>query len=75
MKAIILILKHATLSQLSNIPSEAALAQVAKDYQIAKIDSKIQQFLATTSQKPSVEEFASFVMAIDISMFYSCFTF
>ena len=70
MEAIILILKHATLSRFSYKSSEAALAQAEKDYCAANIDSKIQQFLATASSlELSVEKFASFVMATDISKF------
>lgn len=69
MEAIILILKHATLSRLSYKSSEAALAQAEKDYCAANIDSKIQQFLAASSRESSTEKSASFVMATDMSKF------
>jgi hypothetical protein len=65
-KAVILILKHATLLRLSNSP-ESALALVEQGYQQANIDFTIQQYLAH-SPEFSVDEFANFIMATDICM-------
>ena len=67
-KAVILIFKHATLLHLP-MSSKSALTQAAMEYQAANIDLKIQQYLTTSSQEYSVEEFASFIMATDIGIF------
>ena len=65
MKAITLILKHATLLRTSNLP-EAALTNVDLDYQRGNINESIQQYLAAHSSDVSVEQFADFVMCTEI---------
>ena len=67
-KAVILILKHATFLRLS-MSSESAITQVEMDYQAANIDLKIQQHLAASCQELSVKQFANFIMATDIGLF------
>ena len=69
MKAVTLILKHATLLRTSN-PPKAALTNVDLDYQRANIDGSIQQYLtACASDDVSIEQFASFVMGTEIGLF------
>jgi hypothetical protein len=68
-EAVILFLKHATYLRLLNQSHESALFHAAVHYQEANIDLKIQQHLAESSQKHSVELFAEFIMATDISLF------
>ena len=67
-KAVTLILKHATLLRTSNLP-KAALTNVDLDYQRANIDGSIQQFLTTCAPDISVEQFSSFNMGIEIGLF------
>jgi hypothetical protein len=68
-KAVTLILKHATLLRTSNLP-EAALTNVDLDYQRAKdIDGSIQQYLTATASDVSVEQFVGFIMGTEISLF------
>ena len=68
MKAVTLILKHATLLRTSNLP-EAALAIVDLNYQRQNIDESIQQFLTAYASDVSVEQFASFIMGTEIGLF------
>ena len=68
MKAIILILKHATLSQIINLP-EAALTNVDLDYQRENINESIQQYLTACASDVSVENFADFIMSTEIGWF------
>ena len=68
MKAVTLILKHATLLRTSNLP-KAALTNVDLDYQRANIDGHIQQYLTTCASDLSVEQFASFIMGTEIGLF------
>lgn len=68
-KAVILILKHATLLLLSNLSRESALTYADRHYQEANIDLKIQEHLAASSQELSVEQLANFIMATDIGWF------
>jgi hypothetical protein len=68
-KAVTLILKHATLLQSSNL-SEAALTNVDLDYQRQNIDESIQQYLAECASELSVEQFVGFIMGTDISLFF-----
>ena len=68
MKAVTLILKHATLLRTSNQP-EAALTNVDLDYQKQNIDESIQQYLTASASYPSVEQFASFIMGTNIGLF------
>ena len=49
-KAVVVILRHATLLRLSNIPSELALTHAELEYQEANIDSKICEHLMVSSQ-------------------------
>jgi len=62
--AVTLILKHATLLQLSN--SKLALTSADLDYQNANIDVAIQQHLIAHASEYSVEQFAGFIMSTDI---------
>ena len=64
-KAVSLILKHATLLRTSNLP-KAALTNVDLDYQKQNIDESIQQYLTACASDISVEQFASFVMGTEI---------
>ena len=68
MKAVTLILKHATLLRTSNLP-EAALTNVDLDYQRENIDESIQQFLTACASEVSVEQFAGFIMGTEIGLF------
>jgi len=63
--AVTLILKHATLLRLSNLPN-LALSCADLDYQKANIDVAIQQHLIACAPEPSVEQFACFIMGTDI---------
>jgi hypothetical protein len=67
-KAVTLILKHATFLHLSNLP-ESALTYAELDYQQANIDMVIQQHLITHGPEHSIEQFASFIMSIDIGLY------
>ena len=67
-KAVTLILKHATLLQTSNLP-EAALTNVDLDYRRANIDGLIQQYLIECASYVSVEQFSSFIMSTEIGLF------
>ena len=64
-EVVILILKHATTLQLWDRPEEA-LTLAKQDYQEAKIDWKIQEYLKTFTPEDSVEKFADFIMATNI---------
>ena len=68
MKAVTLILKHATLLRTSNQP-EGALTNVDLNYQKADIDESIHQYLMTCALRPSVEQFVGFIMGTDIGLF------
>ena len=70
-EAVILILKHATALQASNLSAKSALAQAEQDYQEANIDFKIQEYIMAFSQEPTVQQSAAFVMAIDIGWSFS----
>ena len=65
-KAVILILKHATFLQLSE-SSKEALTHAELDYQKANIDLNVHQILA--SSEHSVKKFVEFIMATDIGSF------
>ena len=67
-KAVTLILKHATLLRTSKIP-KAALAIVDLNYQRQNIDESIQQFLTAFASDVSVEQFAGFIMSTEIGLF------
>ena len=69
MKAVILILKHATLLRTSDSNKEEALTQVEQDYQKANIDLKIQEHLKEVPPEDFVEQFASFINATEIGLF------
>ena len=71
MKAVTLILKHATLLLTSNLKKEEALINVDLNYQKANIDESIQQFLTACASELSVEQFASFIMGTDIGLLFS----
>ena len=68
MKAVTLILKHATLLRTSNL-SRAALTNAELDYQKANIDGSIQQYLTTCASDVSVEQFAGLIMGTEIGLF------
>ena len=65
MKAVTLILKHATLLRTSNQP-EAALTNVDLDYQKQNIDESIQQYLTACASGVSEEQFVSFIRGTEI---------
>ena len=67
-KAVTLILKHATLLRTSNLP-KAALTIVDLGYQRANIDESIQQFLTACDLHASVEQFSGFIMNTEIGVF------
>ena len=67
-KAVTLILKHATLLQTTNLPEEA-LTNVDLNYQKANIDESIQQYLMASASKLSIEQFAGFIMSTQIGLF------
>ena len=69
MKAVILILKHATFLCLSNLSQESALVQAELDYQAANTELKIKQHITESSQEHSVELCAGFIMATDFGWF------
>ena len=69
MKAVVIILKHATLLRRSNLSSKSALTQAELEYQAANIDMKIHQHLMVSSQVQPIEHFSDFIMATDISWF------
>jgi hypothetical protein len=66
-KAVILILKHATVLRLSNLP-KSALTYADLGYQRAEIDMIIQQHLITHGAEHSVEILAGFIMNTDIGL-------
>ena len=68
MKAVTLMLKHATLLRTSNLP-KAALTNVDLDYQRQNIDESIQQYLTASASDVSVEQFAGFIMGTEIGLF------
>ena len=68
MKAVTLILKHATLLQTSNSP-KAALTSVDLDYKKQHIDKSIQQYLIAHASHLSEEQFAGFIMGTEIGWF------
>jgi hypothetical protein len=68
-EAVILILKQATSLCLSNHTPESALTHAELACQEANIDLKIQQFLKTSSEELSVQQFAGFIMGVDIGLF------
>jgi hypothetical protein len=67
-KAVTLILKHATLLRTSNLP-ESALTTVDLDYQRESIDESIQQYLTACALDVSVEQLAGFIMGTEIGWF------
>jgi hypothetical protein len=69
LKAVILILKHATFLTLTKITRELALTHADLDYQEANIDLKIQQHLMSSSQEHSIELLVGFIMATNIGLF------
>jgi hypothetical protein len=71
LKAVTLILKHATLLLTSNLKKEEALINVDLNYQKANIDESIQQCLTACASELSVEQFASFIMGTDIGLLFS----
>jgi hypothetical protein len=67
-KAVTLILKHATLSRISMSP-KSALTNAEQKYQKANIDVTIQQHLTACAAEQSEEQFVSFIMSTDIGLF------
>jgi hypothetical protein len=65
-KAVTLILKHATFLQIS-ISSKSALISTELNYQKANVDVTIQQHLTACGSEQSVEQFVGFIMSTDIS--------
>jgi hypothetical protein len=66
-KAVILILKHATTLQLSN-KAVQALSLAELNYKGANVDLKIQEHLKTFTPEVSVEKFADFIIATNIGL-------
>ena len=64
-KAVTLILKHATLSRVSNV-AESALTYAELNYQEAYIDWDIKQHLMAHGPEHSEEQFVSFIMDTNI---------
>jgi hypothetical protein len=62
-------LKHATLLRISNLP-ESALTYAELDYQKANIDVAIKQHLTASPQVHSPDQFAGFIMGIDIGLVF-----
>ena len=67
-KAVILILKHATFLQLST-PLGSALTQSESDYEHANMNLIIQQHLVASSSEHTIKGFVAFIMATDIGSF------
>ena len=67
LKAVVIILKHATFLRLSNLSSQQALRMASLHYQQANSDLKIQEYL-TTCQVQSVTQFVHFIMATNIGL-------
>jgi hypothetical protein len=67
MKAVIIILKHATTLRLSNTHKQA-LTLAGVDYKKAKVGLKIQEYLKTFTAEDSVEQFADFIMTTNIGL-------
>ena len=68
-KAVLIILKHATFLRVS-MPPDKALAQAELDYQQANVDSDIQEHLTAFSTEISVERFASFILATNFGLYF-----
>jgi hypothetical protein len=69
-KAVIIILKHASFLLLSNLSAKSALTQAEIDYQAENTALKIQQFLTESPQEHTVEHFAQFIMENDIGLLF-----
>jgi hypothetical protein len=67
-KAVTLILKHASWLRTSNM-AFAAVSKVELDYQMANMDEYIQQYLTACASELSVEQFAAFIMDTNIGLF------
>jgi len=73
-KAVILILKHATFLRLTSFLSpELALTHAELECREANIDLIIQQHLQVSSQEHSFELCVGFIMATDIGLFILAF--
>ncbi|KAF8264866.1 hypothetical protein EI94DRAFT_425813 [Lactarius quietus] len=72
-KAVILILKHASFLMQSSLASELALTHAGLDYQEADINFKIQQYLKASSLWHLFQNYAKFIMATDIGVFIVSF--
>ena len=72
-KAVTLILKHATLLRTSNLP-KAALTSADQDYNTDNsLDKSIQQYLTAHASHLSEGEFADFIMGTEIGWFILLF--
>jgi hypothetical protein len=74
--AVVLILRLATVSCLSNLPPESALIQAELNYQEANMDLKIQQLLIASqgqTVEQLIEQFAGFIMGTHIGLFILSF--
>ena len=67
-KAVTLILKHATFLRAS-LPEKSALTTAELNYRKANIDATIQKHLEACASEQSVEQFVGFIMNTDISLF------
>jgi hypothetical protein len=68
LKAVTLILKHATFLRTSMSP-KLALAKAEQKYRKANIDVTIQQHITACASEQSEEQFVSFIMSTDIGLF------
>ena len=68
MKAVTLILKHATFLR-DSLPEKLALTTAERNYQKANIDVTIKEHLKACASEQSVEQFVGFIMNTDISLF------
>jgi hypothetical protein len=67
-KAVTLILKHATFSQISMSP-KSALAKAQQKYQKANIDVTIQKHLIACAAGQSEDQFVGFIMSTEMGLF------
>jgi hypothetical protein len=67
-KAVTLMLKHATFLRISILP-KSALTNVELNYKRANIDETIKQHLKMSASEQSMEQFVHFIMNTDIGLF------
>ena len=72
-KAVTLILKHATFLRAS-LPEKSALTTAELNYRKANIDATIQKHLEACASEQSVEQFVGFIMNTDMGLFLFIFS-